>query len=357
MESPIPKPVIAKKDNDDKDNNNDNCEAPPSIVQSQVINQSQYSKDNNISSINIGMSELNINPSYNDALEDSSNVKLRSTPNHQEIVNQNNISNINNKDQEKLPQLQEKINNMNDQYNNQYDSNNHYYNYPYNPNEQGNLNDEKQENNNINNANPNTYSNQNQNPYDWNNGPQSQFRKFGQFGPHGISGFHNNFPYGPQGHFFPHDHYFNIPHGPYPPQHLNQKNESNENPNPSNNEQYQDKNEYHWDGPHGPPHFWDPHGPHFWEHFHGPPPFWAHHHGHHFPHGHHFHHGPHGPDDPNRPHFPHGPHEHSPHGHGPHFPHMHGPHFHHQHSTHGLPPPTQTPETQVNKNNEKKKNN
>jgi hypothetical protein len=88
MESPIPKPVIAKKDNDDKDNNNDNCEAPPSIVQSQVINQSQYSKDNNISSINIGMSELNINPSYNDALEDSSNVKLRSTPNHQEIVNQ-----------------------------------------------------------------------------------------------------------------------------------------------------------------------------------------------------------------------------------------------------------------------------
>lgn len=335
MEERIDKPKIFPKE-EEENGENENSEAPPSIIQSTLDNQSQYSRDNQVQSINFSTSELNIIPSVNEEIKNK----------NKEINNQNN--------QEQLPQLNDYIktpyfpenennskNYQNQNNNNQIDQN------------QNNLNSINQNNNeNNNNYKGNPYNNQN--PYKNNNinyGPNSQFWKMGFFGPHGNFGFKNNYynlgyyqennignpylheyPYGPHG--TPPQQFLPPPHGPNYSNNPQDKNVLNPENKEDNNEKYKNLPHF-WHISHGP-HFWGHHGPHFWEYPHDPH-FWN------YPHGPHFHFEPHfhhGPPEPHGPHFIHGPHEHGPHHHehGPHH-YEHGPHHHehwpHHHRHHG----------------------
>ena len=103
MEDRIDKPKTFTKEEEDN-NENENSEAPPSIIQSTLDNQSQYSRDDHVPSINFGSSELNIIPSINQEIQNNNN-KLKSTPNNKEISNQNAGQN----NQEQLPQLNDYI--------------------------------------------------------------------------------------------------------------------------------------------------------------------------------------------------------------------------------------------------------
>ena len=106
MEDRIDKPKTFTKEEEDN-NENENSEAPPSIIQSTLDNQSQYSRDDHVPSLNFRSSELNIIPSINQEIQDNNN-KLRSTPNNKEISNQNN-QNAGQNNQEQLPQLNDYI--------------------------------------------------------------------------------------------------------------------------------------------------------------------------------------------------------------------------------------------------------
>ena len=244
-------------------------------------------------SSNSNISDLNNSQKYTN---DDNNFNLRTNPKNEEIKNINQQGN--------LPQLDELLQTP------------EFQKQENNQNNQNNFNNQDIDNVQKNQLNKNPIPNNNINQY---YGPDSEFWKYGFFGPHGISGFQNYYP-----HHIPHGHhhFWGGPHFPHGWQNFPTENEKKGlnkeiNPNPD------DKQEYNYEEN-------SPHGPNFWHGPHGPP---------HFLHGPHFHHGhrPHFPHDPNSPHgpqkegnfdSPHGPHEPDWHHHGPHFHHgfFHGPH-------------------------------
>ena len=85
--------MIFRKEEEEKDEN-ENIEAPPSVIQSQIGDQSQSKNDIQIPSINNEISEFNNNKNDNE----NNKERLRSNPNKQEKNNcneQNHLSDIN----------------------------------------------------------------------------------------------------------------------------------------------------------------------------------------------------------------------------------------------------------------------
>ena len=234
-----------KDGNNDKYKEDENSEAPPSII------QSQFSINPN-SQINIEISSQNNIIPENNRINDNSDPnenKLKSSPNIKNAYPKESINNITN-------------NNIEPEQNN------------FNSNQENNQAQSYQNNPNF----PQSF-NHLEPPHDLNPQPQYNEEGYGTTDPI-PSGEYQNFPYNPQEYYAPHfSHGYHRPHfwmhGP-----------------PPHDEQFWMHGPPPF-GPHGDP-FWmhgppphGPHGGHFW--MHGPPP--------HGPHGEHFghhgcHHGP-----------------------------------------------------------------
>ena len=133
----ISKPILIKKEEEENNNNeNENIEAPPSVIQSHIGIQPQSFNDNHITNINCEISDLNNIASDNQNMK----IKLRSNPYKKDNFGLN-YDNNNLKQQGHISQLEDAIktpefmnnNNFEDQNNNnpniinKFNNNNNYF--------------------------------------------------------------------------------------------------------------------------------------------------------------------------------------------------------------------------------------